>query len=248
MTTLLLFSLPWGYLIAALFLLAAIILFIIAIFMKDTGENYEGELDDGRYDEQESTYDTASYNGTFDRYQTITEPNEEEENLKDIIAETSENLGETKMFKPVVDLPEPEPYEEPIEVEEIKEETPEELYEAPASAFEAFAEPEEVDEEVEDEVEDEDADVKIAEVPVEEAPVAEEPIEEVPVAEEPIEEEDADEFDEVVPPKKPLFSRPAVADEDDDVPKPAAKPKSGMSFAEEVRRLIEEEERRNKNS
>lgn len=227
MTTLLLFSLPWGYLIAALFLLIAIVLFIVAIFMKDTGGNYEGESEDDRYGKQEEVYENTSYEDTFDRYQNVTDAEDAEGSLQDMIADTSENLAETKMFTPVVDIPEPEPYEEPITVEEInEEEAPEEVYTAPVSAFEAFAEPEES---VNAEIEDEDADVK--------------KVEEVPEAVE------TDEFEEVVPPKKALFGRAAATEnEEDDVPKPTANKKSGMSFAEEVRRLIEEEERRNKNS
>lgn len=246
MTTLLLFSLPWGYLIAALFLLIAIILFIIAIFMKDTGTNEEGELEDDRYGQQEEAYETASYEDTFDRYQNVTDVDDTEDTLQDMIIETSDDLAETRMFTPVVDIPEPEPYEETVEPEEIKEEVPEEVYEAPVSGFGAFAEPEELPEDTD--VDDEDADVKIVEE-VPEKPMTEEvATEEEAAPEEIYEAPEEDEFEEVVPPKKSLFNRSAVAGAEDDVPKPVAKQKSGMSFAEEVRRLIEEEERRNKNS
>ena len=232
MTPLLLFSLPWGYLIAAAFLLLAIILFIVAIFMKDTRDQYQDDLVDEKFENSEAAYEEGSYVDSFDRYPNTADAGVDKDDLKDMIAETTENLGETKMFTPIVDIPLPdmveEPIEEPVEVEEITEEA-EALYESPIEAFDTFA--------------DEDADVKIVEEAVaEEAP--EDVVEEVPE----VAAEEEDDFAELPPPKKPLFTRMAVADEADDVPKPAVKTKGGMSFAEEVRRLIEEEERRNKNS
>ena len=239
MTPLLLLALPWGYLIAALFLLAAIILFIVAIFMKDTGDNYGDALEEKQSGQQEQAYEGTTYEDSFDRYPNLTDEREtgavpDESDLREMMADTSENLGETRMFTPAIEIPEPEsfeePEEEPMEVfEEPKEE--EEVFESPVvSSFEQFEEPEEPDvEEIPEvpEVEevDEDADVKRV---------------------------DTDAFEEeLVLPERKRFWRSSASDDDgeeDDVPKPAPKGKSGMSFAEEVRRLIEEEEKRNQNS
>ena len=147
MTTLLLLALPWGYLIAAAFLLLAIILFVVAIFMKDTGN--QEEIEHSYTQEQENTYESD-----FDRYPAMTTEvdSETKADLKEMIAEPAEDLGETKMFTPVMDIPEPEPFEEPEEepVEEVFEEPVEEpaeeeaLFESPVvGGFEDPVEPEE---------------------------------------------------------------------------------------------------------
>lgn len=234
MTTLLLFSLPWGYLIAGIFLLLAIILFIVAIFMKDTGEKYDEELETRRYKKTDKDDYETSYEENFDRYQNVTENDTPDDSLQDMIAETSENLAETRKFTPIIDIPEPEPYEEPVqdEVMEIEEaeELPEEEYAAPVTTFADFAEP--VMEEAVEAVVAEEAPVEVFEEVAEEIP------EEAAA--------DDDEFEEDIRPKKKRFGRITdEADEDEmEVPKPVAKQKSGMSFAEEVRRLIEEEEKK----
>ena len=230
MNTLLLLALPWGYLVAALFLLIAVILFIVAIFMKDTGELNEEQINDGT---ETQAYDNASYEDSFDRYKNVADM-QEEETLQTMIAETAEpeepveDLSETRMFTPVGNVP-------PDEPEEV-------------ATFEDFSEPEE-----EFANEDEDADVKRVELSADSEPEVEEPVTEEPIVEEPVVvaqalETEEDEFEEVAPPKKSLFGRREEEDSAADVPKPVEKQKSGMSFAEEVRRLIEEEERRNKNS
>lgn len=131
--TLLLFPLPgrdypFGYLLAALFLIAAIVLFIISIFMKNGDQRYDEEnyepdpqqypenynnwdaydRTNGIFDESEY-YEPNEYEEQYTRYDSSTQPvdttpfSKETEELKNLVADVSEELETTRAFHPIQD-------------------------------------------------------------------------------------------------------------------------------------------------
>lgn len=271
---------PVGYLISAIFLIIAIVLFVLSIFMKD---NSEDEYDD----DYEKEYRKSEYDGReedFDRYgrpdETAAANLDDTTELRNLISEISEkeDLETTRMFKPVSVIPEigrpgeeegEEGYDDTEDAEERASDdyTDEEglskettlwndgnsFIREPMNGTGDFEENDNAENEAgsdTDEERDEDASFEHQYIRDEESDYGEGQEEK----EDELSYRKIDDNDEYEREEERSFVRKGrgpkrrkaddYEDEEDDEPKVSGK--SGMSFADEVRRLIEEEERKNK--
>ena len=136
MNNLLLFPLlgsayPFGYFIAGICLIAAIVLFIISIFMKDSSDydDYDGDYDyddsddyDGDYDDENDENENENYTPMEETqvdselekaYYNIEAKRDDKEallkketvELKNLVAGVTGELGKTRSFRPITENP-----------------------------------------------------------------------------------------------------------------------------------------------